>query len=217
MTEVKQLCFSYGKHQVLKDLSFSVKGGECLILAGANGSGKSTALSLISGAVKANSGQIITESKIGFAPQGTALFEDVSVEANLRFFASLAGCQVPPKFCFGVERYAKKKVSRLSGGMKKQVSIACALLGDPQLILFDEPCEALDINYREELACLIKDLKKAGKSIIYVGHEPTEFAGFYDKLIFLKNGHGREYSRAELSGGQEDLESFCNAFKALFI
>ncbi|MBQ9992951.1 MAG: ATP-binding cassette domain-containing protein [Firmicutes bacterium] len=216
VAEVRNICFSYGKKHVLQNLNLSVQNGECLVLAGPNGSGKSTALSIIAGAVKPSSGEVIADGRIGYVPQGNALFEDASVKDNLKFFAGLAGCTVPQKLCFGVERYAAQKVSALSGGMKKQVSIACALLAEPDIILFDEPCDSLDIGYRDEFIELVQGLKSRGKTIIYVGHDPLEFAAFYDKLLFLGSDPPRLFSRAELSGSSEHLEDFCINYKNLF-
>jgi len=215
MIELREVFFSYGKREILKDLSFSVKPEECVVLAGPNGSGKSTALSVIAGVLRPASGEVTVEGSLGFVPQGTALFEDMTVEDNLRFFAGLKKCRVPKKLPFGVERYGRTRVSKLSGGMKKQVSIACALLGDPQAVLMDEPCASLDAPYREELSELIRSLKDRGCAVVYVGHEPMEFAPFYDRLIFFKNGH-TEYTREYLSGNPADNTRLCNKFINLF-
>jgi len=87
VAEVRNICFSYGKKHVLRNLNFSVQNGECLVLAGPNGSGKSTALSIIAGAVKPSSGKVIADGRIGYVPQGNALFEDAAVQDNLKFFA----------------------------------------------------------------------------------------------------------------------------------
>ena len=217
MIQVQNVCFSYGKRRILSNLSFEAKPGECVVFAGNNGAGKSTALSLIAQVLRPSSGTVSVRGSVGLIPQGTALFEDMSVQDNLSFFAKLSGCAVPEKLPFGVERYGKTKVSQLSGGMKKQVDIACALLGDPQVVLLDEPCAGLDVVYREELLELIGTLKCEGRTVIYVSHEPTEFAPIYDKLVFF----GREiecYTRAQLSGettGDDCLyERFCELFRA---
>ena len=215
MITVQDAGFSYGKRQIFDGLSFTAAAGECVVFAGHNGTGKSTALSLIAGALRPSSGTVSVEGSIGLVPQGTALFEDMSVGDNLAFFASLAHCSVPDELPFGVQRYKHLRVSRLSGGMKKQVSIACALLGNPRVLLLDEPCAGLDIVYREELAELIRTLKKDGRTVIYVSHEPMEFAPFYDKLIFF--GDRPTYkTREELSGEPADDIRLCTRFAELF-
>ena len=214
MTEIRGLCFSYGKRRILDGLSFTAGPGECIVLAGPNGSGKSTALALIAGVLRPDAGEVRTEGTIGYVPQGTALFEDMTAGENLRFFAGLAGCPVPEALPFAVEKHLGLKVARMSGGMKKQLSIACALLGDPQLVLLDEPCASLDIGYRDELIALIHELKERGKTVIYVGHEPMEFASFYDKLLFL-GGETACFSRTQLSGKPADNALFCLHFSEI--
>ena len=204
VVKAEHISFSYSRKPLLEDLSFSAEAGECTVLAGPNGSGKSTALALTAGILKPDSGSITLTGRLGFVPQGTALFEDMTVRDNLAFFASLAKTSVPKELPFDILRYKKYKVSALSGGTKKRVSIACALLGDPEVLLFDEPCAGLDILYRDELAALIGGRKAAGCAILYVGHEPSEFAPFYDRLVCLGNGSAVTRTREELSGSASD-------------
>jgi len=213
MIELKDVSFSYGKRKILNNLCVSVRAGECVVLAGPNGSGKSTALSIMAGVLRPDAGTVRVSGSVGYAPQGTALFEDMTVRDNLRFFAGLRKCPVPAALPFGVAQYLGTRVSKLSGGMKKQVSIACALLGDPQILLLDEPCEALDVQYRDELTQIVMEKKRRGCAIVYIGHDPLEFAAFYDKLILPD---GREYTRQQLSGEPADDFRFCNTFHALF-
>ena len=193
----------------------SVKISGITGIAGANGSGKSTLLKLLAGVLRPDTGTVQVKGSIGFAPQGTALFEDMTVMDNLRFFAGLKKCAVPESLPFGVERYGKTRVSKLSGGMKKQVSIACALLGEPQILLLDEPCAALDIEYRQELVQLILEKKSQGCAIVYVGHEPLEFSPFYDRIVFFGDGY-KEFSRQQRAYKPEDELRFCNTFYELF-
>ena len=96
-----------------------------------------------------------------------------------------------------------------------ELAIACALLGDPDIVLLDEPCESLDVEYREELVQLVSGIKARGGVVIYVGHEPMEFASFYDRLIFFGNGNA-EYTRMQLSGNPADHSRLCNQFVNLF-
>ncbi len=211
--------FSYDRKPLIHDLCFSAGPGECLVLAGPNGSGKSTALALIAGILKPDAGTVTKDAAVGYVPQGTALFEDMTVEDNLSFFASLAGTRIPDRLPFDILRYRKKKVAALSGGIKKRVSIACALLGDPRILLFDEPCAGLDILYRDELTALISARKKEGCLILYVGHEPSEFAAFYDRLILMGGETPVIYSREQLSGAsgtaQEEAIHLEEAFRRL--
>lgn len=215
MTELRNVCFSYGKRKILENLSFSVEPGQCIVLAGPNGSGKSTALAILAGILSPDSGEVIADGPIGYVPQGTALFEDMTVGDNLRFFAGLANASTPKQLPFHVEQMWKTKVSKLSGGMKKRVSITAAFLGSPQVILLDEPCASLDVEYKEELISLIHDLKRQGCAVVYVSHDPMEVESFYDKLVFFGDTV-TAYSRDQLSGAPGDSNSFYKHFLELF-
>ena len=200
MLEVQSLTFSYRKKPIVSGLSFTALPGTVTVLAGPNGSGKSTTLSLIAGVLKPDQGTIRSDGRIGYVPQGVALFEDMSVLDNLRFFASEAHADIPESLPFGVGGFLKKKVSALSGGMKKRVSIAVSLLGDPEILLFDEPVEGLDLIFRDELAEVIRSLRTAGRTILYAGHETGEYADFYDRMIFIGGGQAQFFEKAQLSG-----------------
>lgn len=215
MTGLHSVCFSYGKRKILENLSFSVDYGECVVLAGPNGSGKSTALAILAGVFQPDSGEVHTDGPIGYVPQGTALFEDMTVGDNLRFFAGTANATIGRPLPFHVEQLWKKKVSKLSEGMKKRVSIASALIGAPQLVLLDEPCAALDVEYKAELTSLIHDLKKRGCAIVYVSHDPMEVASFYDKLVYFGD-EITTYTRDQLSGDPADENVFYKRFMELF-
>ncbi|MBE6626473.1 MAG: ABC transporter ATP-binding protein [Ruminococcaceae bacterium] len=203
MIKVENVSFSYGKHAVLRGLSFSANEGECVVLAGPNGSGKSTMLSILTGVIKPGSGKTEIDGKIGYVPQGSALFEDCTVLENLKFFADIAKSSIPDKLPFSVEQIKNRKVSHLSGGMKKQVSIACAFIGEPSIILLDEPCAALDIDFRDEMIDMVKAWKSEGRTVVYVGHDPREFYETFDRIVFLDD-KPVIYNRADIS---DDLVS----------
>ena len=215
MLKLKDVSFSYGKKRILSSFGFELGKGECLVLAGPNGSGKSTALSLMAGVLRPERGSIEAEGKIGYVPQGTALFEDMSVGDNLSFFASLAGCKVPQSLPFGLDELRKVRVSKLSGGMQKLLSIACGMLGQPNILLLDEPCAGLDVQHRVELSAELLRFKSGGGSIVFVSHEPDEFFGIFDKLIFLSDC-AECFSRAQLCGDADTLDELSRNFKLLF-
>lgn len=212
--EVNQVSFAYRKKPVLSDISFRMQEGECLAVVGANGRGKSTLLAILAGILKAKEGNVVCYGKTGYLPQSISLFEDMTVEDNLRFFAGIAKCEVPKKLLFRLDDKRKERVGRLSGGQKRQVSIACAMLGEPKVLLLDEPTAGLDVEYREELIQLLKEKKEAGCTILYVGHEPLELADICDKLLLLGKTV-RIYSKEELAGEAEDKLLFCNKFVEL--
>ncbi|MBO4872763.1 MAG: ABC transporter ATP-binding protein [Lachnospiraceae bacterium] len=216
MITVQNLSFAYGRETLFRGLSFRAGAGECLVLAGPNGSGKSTLLSLISGVLKPSSGQIGLEGSLSLIPQGTALFEDMTVQENLLFFAGLRHAEVPKELPFSLDRYRKKKLSALSGGSKKRVSIACALLGDPQNVLFDEPCAGLDVKYQEELSELILRLKARGRTILYAGHEPLEYTRFFDRILFLGRQTPQLYEAGQFSEPSGDIYTSARNVAAVY-
>lgn len=212
MLKVNNITFSRGRKKILENLSFRVGEGECTVIAGPNGSGKSTALALIAGVIKPDSGNIEKNGNVGYIPQESALFEDMTVLDNLRFFAKLAKSPPADANPFSVDSYLKKRVSKLSGGMKKQVSIACALQGAPQIMLLDEPCTALDTEFKDELIHIVKKWKSEGKSVVYVSHDPLEFLPFFDNLIFL-GGSPKYYARKQLADELSTIENFTEFYK----
>ena len=119
MIQADGIRFSYGKGGLIRDLSFTAGPGECVVLTGPNGSGKSTLLSLIAGVLKPEAGSIRVEGRLSLVPQGTALFEDMTVEDNLLFFAGLTRSAVPKERPFDLDQYRKKKLSALSGGSRR--------------------------------------------------------------------------------------------------
>lgn len=211
MIKLDKISFFYGKTKVLNNISLTAENGKCIVIAGPNGSGKSTLLSIIAGARKASDGKAEISDKIGYVPQGIALFEDLSVKENVSFFASVNKTKLPDlgSLPFNLKPIANKKVSKLSIGMKKRVSIVCALVSDPSVIILDEPCAALDIIYRDELLELINKLKENGKTIIYVGHDFNEISRIYDTLLLIKNGNAVFYkTKDELPVSSDELEEY---------
>lgn len=207
MISVDNVSHSYGKRKIIDGLNLSVERGECAVFAGSNGSGKTTAVSIIAGIIKPSSGAVSVGGRIGYVPQGTALIEDATVGENLRFFADLSSERVPSKLPFDVGKWLGRRVSRLSGGMKKQVSIACAMIGDPEVILLDEPCASLDISFRDELTDMILGWKAEGRAIVCVAHDPAEIWPIFDKLVIFDGTPGT-YVRGELPEDEKSFENF---------
>ncbi len=215
MLEVKGLSFSYARNKIFENVDFCLDKGECLVVFGANGIGKSTLLSTLAGLNRPRSGSIVRPSGVpGYIPQDGGIFEDMSVGDNLRFFAGALGAKkaLSSPLPFGFSANDRRRVSKLSGGNKKKLSIVCALLGAPGLLLLDEPCAGLDLNYRDELQGLIAEEKAKGTEIVYVGHEPGEFFPFFDKLLIMRREGVRLYTRSEVikndSDGLNELTAF---------
>lgn len=188
MVTVQELCVRHGGQNILDGVSFSVARGQAAALIGANGSGKSTLLSVLAGILSPTSGEVSLQGSIAYLPQETALIEELTFADNLQFFAALADAKVPDTLPFGADTLRKKRICKMSGGMKKLCSIVCTLLTDADIYLFDEPCSALDAEHRAMFLDYVCALLAAGKTVVYVAHDRAEYETFADTVIELADG-----------------------------
>ena len=173
---------------VLQDVSLQIDAGEIIGLAGENGSGKSTLLAILAGITKQDAGDVYVERKIGLVPQEAALFDNLSVKDNLRFWAKAYKQDWKNALpILADESMLKKRVSQLSGGMKKRLSIALACLHNPQFLIMDEPTAALDIGFKGELKQMLDEIRSQGRSVIFSTHQPDELA-WCDRIYILRKG-----------------------------
>lgn len=211
--EISDLKKSYGEHNVLDDLSFSVDEGEVLVILGPSGCGKSTLLRCINGLESIQSGVVSLEGeeilnnpkelplirqKIGMVFQSYDLFPHLTVLKNL-LLAPIRAQKRPRK---EVEAEALELLERvglagrensfpheLSGGQKQRVAIVRSLLLHPKVILFDEVTASLDPEMVREVLELIGELANEGRTMIIVTHELQFAKAIADRIIFLENGH----------------------------
>ena len=184
---------SYGRQIVLADINFSVSAGESAVIVGRNGIGKSTLLSILAGFLRPDSGSVFSDGKFtAFCPQEDSLFEELTVRDNLNFWRAVSGGSNDLSRHFahilGVDAFVRKKISQLSGGMKKSTAICCALSGDPGVLIFDEPFAGLDIFHKSALITAFGQLKAAGKCILYSSHSIDEIVGLDSEIYALSNG-----------------------------
>ncbi len=201
--EVKNIKKSFGKREVLSDISFSAEGGEVIGILGENGCGKSTLLSILAGILSADAGTATLDGadilgkrssvrrKIGYAPQGTPLIEELTARDNLRLRYDRAEMEKELKggvlATLGIDGFLKTTVSKLSGGMKKRLSIGCSVAGRPPVLLLDEPCAALDLSCKADILDFIDAHRKGGGIAVLTSHDQTEIA-ICDKWYVMKNG-----------------------------
>ncbi len=188
MLAAKDLTLAYEKKNILRAVDFSLGKGQAAALLGENGSGKSTLLCTLAGILQPESGRVIANGRIAYLPQEIALVEELTLDDNLKFFASLAGCTVPDTLPFGADELRKMQIRKMSGGMKKLCSIVCTLLTDADIYLFDEPCAALDKAHREMFLAFVKELARAGKTVLYAAHDREEYTAFADTVIRIEDG-----------------------------
>lgn len=205
---VKNLRKSYHTKKAVDGISFTVKKGEILGFLGPNGAGKSTIIHILSTLLSADSGEIsilghdlkqdVKSIKfgIGIVPQDLAIYEEISAEKNVRFFASLyklQGKELEDKVKDALELaglYDKKdhKPKTFSGGMKRRLNIACGIVHQPQLIIMDEPTVGIDPQSRNHILECIKLLKHKGATVIYSTHYMEEVEAISDRILILNEG-----------------------------
>ena len=157
-----------GKQHVLKDVNLTIGDGEVIGLLGPNGAGKSTLMKIMVGVWDATSGEVQVPKSVGFLPEQNPLYEDMYVREYLRFFVELrTNSQLPISHSqqvedlinrVGLTSEANKKIGQLSKGYRQRVGLAQAMIGDPELLILDEPTTGLDPNQLEDIRTLIRNL-----------------------------------------------------------
>lgn len=183
---------SFGGKEVLKGVSFSAKSGDCIGILGANGSGKSTLLSILAGVSGFDSGTFnFNNEKICYVPQENPLVEELSAKDNLRLWYKKDDLKRELENGIlkelGISSFLKKPAGKLSGGMKKRLSIGCAIASKSQIMLLDEPSSALDLFYKEKLLSFYKDFAEQGGIIIIATHDIQEIQ-ICTKCLLMQDG-----------------------------
>ncbi len=193
--EVEGLSKSFGARVALRDVSFAVDRGELLAVLGPNGAGKTTLLSILAGIARPDSGRIDSSNgEVGWVPQQAALYRRLTVEENLRLFARMEASEdvegtVERMLAqTGLEERRHDQVSSLSGGNQQRINIAIGLLGDPSVLLLDEPSSGLDPSQRVRLWEFVAGLAKQGTTVIYSTHQIEEASHYGDRLVVLADG-----------------------------
>ena len=206
MIEVKHLTKRYGKLTAIEDISFTVDTGEVLGFLGPNGAGKSTTMNIITGYISSNEGTVTidgseileepkkTKQKIGYLPENPPLYTDMTVRKYLEFMFDLKRVRLPKAEhvdevmrLVGLSKHGKRLIKNLSKGYKQRVGFAQALLGDPQVIVLDEPTVGLDPQQIIEIRKLIKSLGKK-HTVIFSSHVLSEISETCDRIIIIYGG-----------------------------
>ena len=206
MVKAHNLYKTYGKNEVLKGASLEADPGTITALVGKNGCGKSTMLQILAGTLTSDKSEISFFGKgtnnaknvfakyVGYVPQDNPLFEELSVWDNLKFWAT--GKKIDKSI---VERFEfndllKMKVSKLSGGVKRRLTIACTLQNSPPVLLLDEPTSSLDLYYQDSIASIIKDYASHGGTVIMSTHNEHEIM-LADVVYLFENGVTRRLKK----------------------
>lgn len=200
---IEHISKKYGGKEVLRDIDFEVRSGECVGILGGNGSGKSTLFGILSGVLCPTSGRALLEgvnvlekpkvrrANIGYLPQETPLITELNARDNLllaygrkELGKSIADGTLEK---LGVTDFLSVPVSKMSGGMKKRLSIALLAAGKPKIMLLDEPSAALDLSAKRFVAEYISDFVSKGGAVLLATHDVSEIAAC-DRCFIIKNG-----------------------------
>jgi ABC-2 type transport system ATP-binding protein len=221
---------AYGDRVAVHEVSLALRPGEVLGLLGPNGAGKSTTVGMICGLTVPDAGSVTLSGglslasdeagykrRIGLVPQDIALYEELPARMNVELFGALYG--MAPDLLkrradevlamVGLSDRAKDKPSTFSGGMKRRLNIACALIHDPDVLLLDEPTAGVDPQSRNAIFDNLEMLKAAGKALIYTTHYMEEAERLADRIVIVDHG------RVVASGTQAQLFALLPAAQTL--
>lgn len=215
MIEVDRISKAYGRRQVLSQISFRIEEGQCVGIAGANGCGKSTLLAILAKAMKPDGGRILYQGKpadsgqygriLGYVPQGNPLLEELSVQDNLKLWYKGSEKEWKRERDSGIIAVLelgpllKTAAGKLSGGMKRRLSLACALVNHPRFLILDEPGAALDVVCKEEIRQYLADYLKQGGTALMTSHEERELS-LCDRLLLMSGGTLRQIPAGTQAG-----------------
>ena len=193
MVRLENICKSFGKQQVLRDVSLAIGEGEIVGLLGPNGAGKSTLMKIVIGLWNADGGQVTAPRRIGYLPEQNPLYEEMYVREYLQFMARMTEDgkgrkQVEELIArVGLTAEAHKKIGHLSKGYRQRVGLAQALLGEPEMLILDEPTTGLDPNQLVEIRDLIRSEGKQ-RTIILSTHILQEVQEVCSRVVILDHG-----------------------------
>ena len=217
MIEIKDVTKSYGRHKVLQNVSFEIMEGELFGLLGPNGAGKSTLIDILTGIQSMDSGEIFINGKsiktdkveirkhLGLVPQDIALLEELNAVDNLEYFGGLyglAGQELKSQIeklleVAGLTDKKKEKVKNYSGGMKRRLNIAVAMLHNPSILILDEPTVGVDAQSRQHIFDYIQSLAEQGTTILYTSHYMEEIETLCKRVFILDLGEEVAYGTKE--------------------
>ncbi len=184
----------FGRREALRGVDVEVVPGEVLAVIGPNGAGKTTLLEILAGVQRADAGTVTATAPVGWVPQQLAVYGRLTVAENLRLFARLEDAgdaeeRVSAMLAeTGLADRAGDLVQTLSGGNRQRVNVAVGLLGDPPVVLLDEPSAALDPRQRERLWAFLSGRAAAGTAIVVTTHDVAEARRHAGRVLVLADG-----------------------------
>ncbi|MCH4789466.1 ABC transporter ATP-binding protein [Staphylococcus aureus] len=198
LIQISNINKSFNKRCVLKNISFDIEQGKCIALIGKNGAGKSTLIDILIGNVNANSGEIFDKDKLlqsenrSIMFQKTMFTDQLKVIEIINLYQSFYENPLPLEEIIELTKFDSSQlnqfVNKLSGGQQRLLDFVLSLIGQPQLILLDEPTSTMDIEIREYFWSIIENLKEDNRTILYTSHYIEEVERMSDKIILIENG-----------------------------
>ena len=210
IVEIRHFKMKFGDKTVIKDLSFDVFQGEVFGFLGSNGSGKTTTLRALLGLYEPTAGELLIDGKpyavdsqinLGYLPEERGLYKKEKVLDVMIYFGQLKGLSRDEAKEFSLNFLkrvdltdkAGMRLDKLSGGQQQKIQLGVTIMGDPELLIMDEPTKGFDPVNRRLLMNIIEERRKAGATIIYVTHQMEEVEQLCDRLILLKDGQAAAY------------------------
>lgn len=207
---VQNFAMKFGKTDVIKDLSFSVKKGETFGLLGSNGSGKTTTIRALLGIYPPTSGELLIDGKVytvsggiklGYLPEERGLYKKETVIDVMTYFGQLKGMSrsdaTAEAFAFlrrvKLEDKANVRLDKLSGGQQQKVQLGITVMNNPELLILDEPTKGFDPVNRKLLMDIIEEYQQKGASVVMITHQMEEVERLCDRVILLKDGKAHAY------------------------
>ncbi len=208
--QIKNFSMKFGTKTVIKDLSFEVMRGEVFGFLGSNGSGKTTTLRTLLGLYEPTAGELLVDGKpyavedgvkLGYLPEERGLYKKEKVIDTMIYFGRLKGLSQEEARDFsikylervGLSDKAKTRLDKLSGGQQQKIQLGVTIMGDPELLILDEPTKGFDPVNRRLLMNIIEERQKAGATVVFVTHQMEEVERLCDKVVLLKDGNAVEY------------------------
>ena len=203
--EIKNISKAFGDNQILLGVSLAMEPGKCLGLMGRNGCGKSTLMRIIAQVMAPDGGDILLDGKsvlgdrvflrkkLGYVPQEDALAEFLTAGQQLKFWQKAVEAENREiNELLDIDELGKKRISTLSGGQKKRLSIAMALQASPEYLVMDEAFSALDSEYRDRMTLWLEKSLARGLSVLWCSHDEAELNGLCHKKLILRGGIAEE-------------------------
>ena len=195
--QIQHLNKYIGKQHVLRDVNLAIGDGEVVGLLGPNGAGKSTLMKIMVGVWDASDGEVNVPSSVGYLPEQNPLYEDMFIREYLRFFVGLrvketdlsSKNQIVEQLIerVGLTTETNKKIGQLSKGYRQRVGLAQAMIGNPELLILDEPTTGLDPNQLEDIRTLIRDMGK-DRMVILSTHILQEVKLMCSRVVIIDHG-----------------------------